>query len=151
MSARPSPATRREPIVLIEEQPRGRQLIKITPLIDVVFILLLFFMLTSSFSRMKQIEVKTSASASPSAQPIPQEVTRLLLESRDRVQLDGVAYPLDSAAFQGALERLAEQEATLIVAATPQVEVQQLIALLDRSRGAGIDRVNLAPSVNPQR
>lgn len=43
--------------MLLKVQTKPKNLVSLTPLIDVVFILLLFFMLTSSFSQFRQIEL----------------------------------------------------------------------------------------------
>lgn len=49
-------------------QPKCKQVISLTPLIDVVFILLLFFMLTSSFVPWRTVNTLLSvASDAPSA------------------------------------------------------------------------------------
>jgi biopolymer transport protein ExbD len=47
----------------IECTPRRRTLISLTPLIDVVFILLVFFMLASNFSQLRAIGVTIPAEA----------------------------------------------------------------------------------------
>ncbi|MGK0476314.1 MAG: biopolymer transport protein ExbD, partial [Oleispira sp.] len=43
--------------MVLSEKPKQRNLISLTPLIDVVFILLVFFMLTSSFVEWKFIDL----------------------------------------------------------------------------------------------
>ena len=52
------------------DQPRKKQLVSLTPLIDVVFILLLFFMLTSSFVAWRTLDTPLAA---PSQEVLPEQ------------------------------------------------------------------------------
>jgi biopolymer transport protein ExbD len=119
--------------------------ISITPLIDVVFILLLFFMLSSTFSRTHQIEVKAASEGGAQAQL--GEAKRLLLQDNNAVLLDGKRYRVDSTDLLAQLALLGEQDAEFVIAGTPQVKVQALISLVDMARGAGVVKVNIAESV----
>ncbi|PAV25138.1 outer membrane transport energization protein ExbD [Tamilnaduibacter salinus] len=58
---------------LVEPRPPKRLPIRMTPLIDVVFILLVFFMLTSRLLPTSQIELEnvTKAGAPSDAEPVP--------------------------------------------------------------------------------
>lgn len=49
------------------KRPFRRRVLSLTPLVDVIFLLLLFFMLTSTFSRYGEIEVSAATSGTGSA------------------------------------------------------------------------------------
>jgi len=134
-------------VILEAPLSKQRRMISITPLIDVVFILLLFFMLSSTFSRMKQIELKTVQSSSASAQESVSE--KLVLTAREQVVYQNKTYALASPAFNAVLADLAAQQAKLVVAAWPDVPVQNLILLVDQAHQANIADVNIAQSVKP--
>ena len=64
-----------------------------TPLIDIIFLLLLFFMLSSTFSKFGEIEiVGASASALPDAVAAPPAYIRL---KGDEIAVNGVPVELD--------------------------------------------------------
>lgn len=55
----------------IEAAPRRKHGISLTPLIDVVFILLLFFMLATNFTDWREISLATGTTTAETAQPTP--------------------------------------------------------------------------------
>lgn len=55
----------------IEAPPRRKSSISLTPLIDVVFILLLFFMLATSFTDWRQITLATGTTTNPEQHSAP--------------------------------------------------------------------------------
>lgn len=133
--------------VLLNAVKQHKQLISMTPLIDVVFILLLFFMLSSTFNRMKQIEVR-SVSSSTSAQILMSEVKRLVLHNDKTVSVDGSVYRLESQTFRKQLSKFAENNDKLIISATHLVSVQALIALVDLARKMQVTNIKLSESVS---
>lgn len=79
---------------------RGRR-ISLTALIDVVFILLMFFMLTSTFTRFKAVDFQSPVSSGEQSAEKPQLVT---LRADGSLQLEngtliGSDEPLDASAF----------------------------------------------------
>jgi len=55
------------PEKLADQQARRKTIISLTPLIDVVFILLVFFMLASSFMDWRTLSLDTRAARAPAA------------------------------------------------------------------------------------
>jgi len=133
-------------IVLLELAKQHKPLISMTPLIDVVFILLLFFMLSSTFNRTKQIEVKAAAAGK---QQQSNQFNKMLLHSGDRVTVNNDSYLIESSEFVSLLNKLASAGDKVTLAATSQVKVQKIIQLLDQVRSAGIRNLSLSQSVTP--
>lgn len=99
---------------LVETRPGRPVLIRITPLIDVVFILLIFFMLTSRLTPLGAVEVSSaSASGGKAGEPLPS----LHLEAPEGLRWNGT--PMPRSAVLAQLERL--QPETVIVSTDPQV------------------------------
>ncbi|MEL7280023.1 MAG: biopolymer transporter ExbD [Pseudomonadota bacterium] len=69
-----------------------RRPLSMTSLIDVIFLLLLFFMLSSTFSRFAEVEIAAAASGR-SAEPSDNRPTFLRL-SEEEVSLNGQTYEL---------------------------------------------------------
>lgn len=115
---------------------RTRRTISLTALIDVVFILLMFFMLTSSFTRWSEIAIDAPAVA---AAPAP-EAPELLAVNRDgRIYRVGDAAPADLAQLVADL-RVSAPVVLLPEANTP---VQQIVNALQQLQQAGLPRISL--------
>lgn len=128
---------------------RRRAFISLTPLIDVVFILLLFFMLASNFERNSSMLLSTSntTSGAPSvADPASRHVQLL---DNGAVSLDGslISYP----ALVRELTRQHENSSdmSVSVSVTGSADVQALLDLVVRIKGAGIERVTMRPPPSP--
>lgn len=74
-------------------QPTVRRRLALTPLIDVVFLLLMFFMLTSSFDKFTTIDLTLGGKAVSSA--TPEKITNILVRVHDKGQLDVNGEPVD--------------------------------------------------------
>ncbi|WP_299154603.1 biopolymer transporter ExbD [uncultured Tateyamaria sp.] len=97
-----------------------------TPLIDVVFLLLLFFMLTSTFSTFGEIELSQAAGGRSAQGPTPNRAFVQLGE--DRLTLNGSEVTLDE---------LAEtvEEGQVLVSLDDDATAQRVVDLLVRLRG----------------
>ncbi len=114
----------------------------LTALIDVVFILLLFFMLSSSFVRERQVEVKAaSGGVANTAVPL-----RLIVRADGHVTVGGNDFALDSAAFAAEIQRWKLADSAIVVSAESDTAVQLLVTVLDRFAAAGLSRFSLAES-----
>ena len=118
-----------------------RRAIGLTPLIDVVFILLLFFMLSTSFAQRRQIPLSLPAA---SDDPRADDVRLLELRAEDGtfVHAGRSLRIADRAALRAWLAE--EPGAVLAVAAAPGVRTQALVDLVDGLRRAGAESIALA-------
>jgi biopolymer transport protein ExbD len=71
---------------------RPRRAISLTPLIDVVFLLLVFFMLASTFLKFTNIPVTTAGRGAPT-QTAPRDIALIHLNADQRVAVNGVSVP----------------------------------------------------------
>ncbi|MBB4267045.1 ExbD/TolR family protein [Roseospira visakhapatnamensis] len=115
---------------------------RILPLINVVFLLLIFFMLAGSLAAMDPFEVAPPRSTS---EGLDETRDVLVLVGADgQLALDGV--PVPAAAFGAALtERLGETEdaARVRLKADGQAEAGRVVAIMERLHEAGVERVVL--------
>lgn len=116
-----------------------RRAISLTPLIDVVFILLLFFMLSSSFIRWGGIDA-SFAKAAPSKENVIRRV--YLADSTGQLTIDGLA--MHWSALSKGLFASAARDATYVVDAAATVPAQALVTLVDKLKVAGARKVSLA-------
>tara|TARA_R110002050_G_scaffold9504_1_gene33011 strand:- start:156019 stop:156414 length:396 start_codon:yes stop_codon:yes gene_type:complete len=119
---------------------RRRKMISLTPLIDVVFILLLFFMLSSNFTRWHQINVQ-SALSSENQTP---ELRIINIESNQgELSFNGRRLSMNDA--NGIEKFVSEnQQATFVITVVEGIKLQVMVNLLDQLKQSGATRVSLA-------
>ena len=120
---------------------RRRRAISMVPLIDVVFILLLFFMLSTSLIRAREVPVNFPT---PDSEPSAQALKIIRLESEDGlISYQGLRYASgDSEALR---ELIADdRQAAYALDTAPGVSTQALVTLLDRLTLAGAQNLSLA-------
>lgn len=127
--------------MLLEIQPpKRRKMISLTPLIDVVFILLLFFMLSSTFTRWHQINMQ-SATSSENQTP---DLRILKIESNlGDVSINGRRLSMSDA---DAMQKFVAENnhATFVITVVEGIKLQVMVNLLDQLKQAGATRVSLA-------
>lgn len=98
-----------------------------TSLIDVIFLLLLFFMLSSTFSKFADVELSASGGRSSPAQTT---VPAFLKLTADRVLLNGVEFGMD--ALAGEIERLQASSRinAVLMSVDETANAQQLVDML---------------------
>lgn len=113
----------------------------LTPLIDVVFLLLIFFMLTSSFLDIRTLSV--SAPALGTTTTSKGATLRVGIAADGRLDLDGRPLSLAeiTARIRARVARRPEQRVQLVPADT--VPLQRIIAIIDRLAAAGARTLSL--------
>jgi biopolymer transport protein ExbD len=120
--------------------------INITPMLDVVFIMLIFFIVTTSFVRETGLDI-TPPSSMPPGEMEPD--TRPIVVRIDRSGVISVkGRMVEPRAVQANLEREKAEKplSPLIVAADPDADTEALVTVLDAARSVGIETVNVATS-----
>jgi biopolymer transport protein ExbD len=106
-----------------------RRKLSLTSLIDVIFLLLLFFMLSSTFSQFSEVELATAGQGQAVSEARP-----IFLQLRaDDLRLNARAVPLDGLA--AAIATLAEGDTRALVSTDADVSAQRLTDLLVILRG----------------
>jgi biopolymer transport protein ExbD len=127
------------------EQPQPiRKPLPLTPLVDVVFLLLMFFMLTSNFTRFGSVKfdiLKSSGAKASTSAPSNGVVIRVgegadIRVNGQRVALSQLAATLNTFA-EGGMEKAA-------MTATPQATVQDLVTALETARTSTLKSIVIA-------
>ena len=118
---------------------RSRQdLINITPLIDVVFILLVFFMLAGAIERPEKIEVEPPRSETELSGEIEDVV--ILIGDDGRVAFQGAIMPNDAALIRTATVWLAlRPDSAIQLKADSEAEATRVIQIMELLREAGAE------------
>jgi biopolymer transport protein ExbD len=114
--------------------------VPLTPLIDVVFLLLVFFMLASRFLELGSIGLDAADAGAPAAAA---DAIRVDLGADGRIEVGGAAVGRESleATLRGLLRGRAE--GAVVVAPEAAVPVDALVSLLDAVQRSGAGQVTL--------
>ena len=120
--------------------------INITPMLDIVFIMLIFFIVTTSFVKEQGLEVSRPSNAPP--KEIKQDKGPIVVKINSGSLISVKGRILEPGAVQANLEReRAEKPASpLIVAAHPDADTEALVTILDAAKAVGIESVSVATS-----
>lgn len=129
--------------------PRRRSVISLTPLIDVVFILLLFFMLASNFSQERSVAWTSVSDGGNQAEVLPLASSRVYLQVAGQFVLDGVTMPQPSMLKELRARQIQNPLHTAIVSVSEDVDVQTLLDLIARIKQTGIEKVVMDASGVP--
>ena len=114
-----------------------RRRMSLTPMIDVVFLLLVFFMLAAQFGVEGSIALTVGTGGAAYEGP-----PRLVEVSPDGVRLNGV--PTEGPALIGALEQLSKSgDDVIVLRARDGADVQRVIDVIEMLRTGGFSSVAL--------
>lgn len=124
------------------ELEKGQKEINITPLVDMVFLLLIFFMLTSSFIILPGIKIN-----------LPKAVTSEVIKQKNiiiTINSENVIYlnekPITSSELSNYLTELVEakQEKPLLIKADKNAQLGTVVQIWDICRKVGLSEINIA-------
>ncbi len=118
--------------------------INITPMLDIVFIMLIFFIVTTSFVKEKGLEVSRPSNAPPKQTEQKKGPIVVKIDGSSNITLKGRM--LEPKAVQANLERekAEKPDSTLIVASHPDAETDALVTVLDAAKSVNIESVSVA-------
>ncbi len=115
--------------------------VDLTPMIDMVFILLIFFLVTASFSKMSAVDIERPNGSTNDLQGSVSLV--ISIDAQNGVWLEGD--PVDIRKICSRVKTLSSGEHTSVVLnADRSVSTGRLIEVLDQVRLAGVDNVAVA-------
>ncbi len=116
--------------------------VDITPLLDVVFILLIFFIVTASFVRESGLGLNPPVHTPPALAPSTAVV--IGIGATNSVTLDGI--PTDIRALGSRLQRISARNplTNVVINPHPHSSTDLLIKVMDSSRLAGLLSLSLA-------
>lgn len=129
---------------MLDDVPkRKRGMVSLTPLIDVVFLLLIFFMLTTSFMTTQSLSVVTPA---PSADELPQDarVVEIWLMGDGTLRVNGEPVEADALAEAVKAEIGGRSDMAVTILAEQGSKTQALVAAVEAARVSGANGVGTA-------
>lgn len=120
----------------------GTSEIDMTPMLDIVFIMLIFFIVTASFIKESGIEVNRPSAATTE----PNETAHIVVSIKDDGEIWIDKRPVDLRAVRANVLRMHVENplGSVIVAADRNTRTHVLVAVLDQIRQAGIANPTIA-------
>ena len=120
--------------------------INLIPMIDVLLVILIFLMVTTTYSKFSELQVNLPSAAVDPAVDRPIEIA-VSVGADGRYAIDGTAVAFrDAPAFAQALARGAQgrREPTVVVYADAGASHQAVVNVLEAARLAGLGKVSFA-------
>jgi len=118
--------------------------INITPMLDIVFIMLIFFIVTTSFVKEKGLEVSRPSSSPPKEIKKSKGPIVVRIDANSNIMMKGRM--LEKKAVEANLERekAEKPDSPLIIAAHPDAQTDALVTILDAAEAVGVASVSVA-------
>ena len=124
---------------LVDEEEAA---IDMTPMLDVVFIMLIFFIVTASFVKEAGIDVNRPEAAAA----VKKDRANILIAISDKGEIWINKRRIDVRAVQANIERLRAEnpQGSVVIQADKKATTETLIKVMDASRAAGVYDVSIA-------
>ena len=124
-----------------QQQQEGE--IDLTPMLDVVFIMLIFFIVTATFVKEIGLDVN-SPDKNQNVKDADRQSIVVQITNRDRIRIRG--RDVDVRAVRANIERLHAEnpEAPVVVQPHPDSSTNTMIQVMDSARQAGVYNVSIA-------
>ena len=125
-------------------EEEGEEAINLTPMLDVVFIMLIFFIVTATFVKEVGLDVNQPDDDKPKTVDPDKKSIVVRISSRDRIVI--AKRDVDRRAVRANIERLHAEnpEAPVIIQPHPESTTDLMIHVMDSARQAGVYNVSLA-------
>ncbi|GAP73660.1 MULTISPECIES: ExbD/TolR family protein [Pseudoalteromonas] len=131
----------RAPLGKIFQEEEAEE-INMTPMLDVVFIMLIFFIVTASFVKESGIDVNRPEAATA----VKKERANILVAISDKGEVWINKREVDVRAVQANIERLKAEnpQGSVVIQADKKATTDTLIKVMDAARAAGVFDVSIA-------
>ena len=122
----------------------GEEKINLTPMLDVVFIMLIFFIVTATFVKEIGLDINQPEDDKPKNIDPNKKSIVVKISARDRISI--AQRDIDRSAVRANIERLHAEnpEAPVVIHAHPESRTETVTHVIDSSRLAGVPNPSLA-------
>lgn len=126
--------------------------IDLTPMLDVVFIMLIFFIVTASFVKEQALDVNVPEDNEEEQKPQDDNPNILIMvDANNEVSIDGRRVDIRSVRSLIAQKHAEKPEGAVVVRAHEMSNAETYVAIADASREAKVYNVSLVPYADPKR
>ena len=116
--------------------------INVAPLIDIVFLLLIFFMLTSEFTDFKTIDMISPNQSSTSIQKNDLPII-INLSENGLVEIDKIEIKLEDLSETIQIKLMNSKNKKIVISTLNETKINNLIIVVDTIRSLGIENIAL--------
>ncbi|GAB4122660.1 MAG: biopolymer transporter ExbD [Rhodothalassiaceae bacterium] len=122
--------------------------INMTPMLDIVFIMLIFFIVTASFVKESGLDVNKPPPSEQQQKPDEKKNVLIQIDANNRVFVN--LRPVDIASVRANVERLTAEnpDAAVVIQPHPDAYAGLVVEVYDQSRQAGNYKVSIAAANN---
>jgi biopolymer transport protein ExbD len=122
------------------ELEHGLKQIDIAPLIDMVFQLLIFFMLTSSF--VMQPGIKINLPKAVTSEVVKYDNIDIAISAENIIYVNGKV--MTTQELKGLLRQVAKRDVSILIKADKRASLGRVVEIWDMCRDLGVTHVNIA-------
>jgi biopolymer transport protein ExbD len=122
----------------IKDEPE----INITPMLDIVFIMLIFFIVTTTFVRETGVTVDKPEALT--AEPRPQGNILIGVDSDNQIWMNGSRIAMSDVRTQVQRSRAENPEGSVILISDKGARTGTLVEVMDQIQAAGVDRMAIS-------
>ena len=129
-------------------QPREELDLNLTPLIDVVFLLLIFFMVSTTFQKESEISLQLPRASTEPPESVPENLEIVIDAAGAFYVNDQELLKRDVESLQGAIYELAggDRDLPVTIRADAQTPHQAVVTAMDAAARLGMLRLSIATS-----
>ncbi len=122
--------------------PAGPEGVDVSPLIDMVFILLIFFMVSTTFIKDMQIDLNRPGAAS--SKPSSSKSVRIFIDNSEKIYVDG--QHIRPWVLQSKIREMVGDASSksILVVTDKKVSADKLVDVVDQCRLAGVKDIGVA-------
>lgn len=116
----------------------------LTPLIDVIFLLIVFFLLSSNFTRQNTIELNVSSLGKGASHKTGKTTIVVILEDKHTYYINGRKYKITTLGATLRQKITTEEEKEVILKTGEKITLQDLVTAMEIIKQAGVEQIILA-------
>ena len=124
--------------------------LNITPLLDLAFVLLVIFIITTP-QLSNNLEMHLPSAKKPNKPTTPPKIQRIVVAQDGKVTLNGQPFELAALKQTLASVKASDPETSVVVKGAPEVDYQGVIGVLDILQQVDITKVGLATETSPSK
>jgi len=127
--------------------PQADGEVNMTPMLDIVFIMLIFFIVTTSFEQEAAVDIRPLRSSQTDTNEESQ-VKSIELLSNGLVEMDGQTLSMTQIAARLGVWKINKAQPAVVIVVSSEAPTHSLVALNDQVRLADIDNIKVAVARN---
>lgn len=126
--------------------------LNITPLIDVVFLLLIFFMVSTTFNHQSELNI-TLPEASRETTQVRQDAINIIVDNQSQIYVNDQKLPdsqistIKEMIYNVSVEI---EDATVIISADRETPYQMVVRVMDATRQLGLVKITFATRIDEE-